>query len=238
MSTLSSIRSLLENQIDTGTTDLTTDPTSTLLNTYINQSIRKITIKDRPRELYSATVSTANITINTNTVSLPSGIFFPDLIYYKNSSGTVLEIYEKPIKRLIEIEGASRFFDSTNTGDPSYYSVKGTSLLFNKYFSRTSTGAIKIYGMGFPTTLSSDSDSTELPADYDILIVYEAAVLFYQKDDDLTNQLKFERLSEKERGDLRVFLRTNDSGVIDLDPKVFTGNFESAKTSQSVFFGS
>ena len=238
MSTLSSIRGLFENQIDSGETDLTTDPTSTILNTYINQSIRKITIKDRPRELYSSAVSTANITLNTNTVSLPSGIFFPDLIYYENSSGTVLEIYEKQIKRLIEIEGSSRFFDSTNTGDPSYYSVRGTSLLFNKYFSRTATGAIKIYGMGFPTALSSDSDTTELPADYDILVVYESAALFYQKDDDLNNQLKFERLAEKERGDLRVFLRTNDSGVIDLDPKVFTGNFGSAKTSQSIFFGS
>lgn len=237
-STLSTIRNLLENQLDVEESDLTTDPTSTILNTYINNSIRLITRKDRPRELYSAAVTTANITINTNTVSIPAGIFVPDLVYYAYSSGTVHELLQKPIKEMIELESANRFFDTTNTGNPSYYDVKGTSLLFNKYFDRTASGAIKVYGLGFPTTLSSDSDATELPTDYDMLIVYESAMLYYQKDDDIENQRKFQQLAKDERDDLRTYLRTNDSMSIQLDPYIYTGNHENGINSASVFFGS
>lgn len=237
-STLAVIRDLLENQLDTGTTDTTTDPTSTILNTYINNAIRRIVRKDRPRELYSPTVTTADITINTNTISLPAAIFIPDLVYYQNSSGSVREMRQRPIKQLIDLESANKFFDATNTGDPYFYDVKGTSLIFNKYFSRTATGAIKMYGLGFPTTLSDDSDTTELPVDYDTLIVYEAAVLFYQKDDDLENQQKYNSLAQRERFDLRTFLRTNDSESIQLDPYTFAQPLDTARTNPDVFFGS
>ena len=68
-SELSTIRSLLENQIDSGETSTSSDPSSAILNTYINQSIRKIVRKDRPHELYSATVSSVNINADSNTVS-------------------------------------------------------------------------------------------------------------------------------------------------------------------------
>ena len=237
-STLSTIRGLLENQIDSGETDASTDPTSTILNTYINNSIRKIVRMDKPRELYSPTVTTSSITINTNTVTLSSSIFVPDLVYYARSSGSVIELQQKPIKQMIDIESANKFFDTTNTGDPYYYDVKGTSLLFNKYFDRTEADAIKIYGLGFPTTLSSDSDTTELPIDYDLLIVYEASVLFYQKDDDLQNQLKFQALAANERADMRIFLDTNDSDSIQLDPYTFTGNNNRKITNPDVFFTS
>ena len=73
-SELSTIRSLLENQIDSGATSTSSDPSSAILNTYINQSIRKIVRKDRPHELYSATVSAVNINADANTVTIPSGI--------------------------------------------------------------------------------------------------------------------------------------------------------------------
>ena len=78
-SELSTIRSLLENQIDSGETSASSDPSSAILNTYINQSIRKIVRKDRPHELYSATVSSVNINADANTVTIPSGILIiPD----------------------------------------------------------------------------------------------------------------------------------------------------------------
>jgi hypothetical protein len=236
-SALSVIRSLLENQIDVGTTTTSTDPTSTILNTYINTSIRKITRKDRPRELYSPTVTTADITINTNTVSMPATMFIPDLVYYQQSSGTTIELRQKPIKQMIDIETANNFFDTTNTGNPNFYDVKGTALIFNKYFSRTATAAIKIYGMGYPTTLSDDSDTTELPEDYDLLVAYESAVLFYEKDDDFDNQRKFELLAQQERADLRTFLRTDDSSIIQMDPYTFSGTANSSKTDPNIFFG-
>lgn len=239
-STLKEIRTLLENQIDSGETSVDTDPTSTILDTYINNAIRKIVRKDRPRELYSAAVSTAGITINTNTVSLPSDVFIPDLVYYENSSGTVVPLLQKGVKEMIDIQGSNSFFDTTNTGDPTYYDVKGTSLLFNKYFSRTDTDAIKIYGMGFPTTLTAALETTtqtELPIDYDLLISYEAAILFYQKDDDFENQRKFEILAKQERDDHRTFLRTNDSSAIELDPNHYLGKGQNALNNPNIFFG-
>ena len=237
-SELSTIRSLLENQIDSGEPSASSDPSSAILNTYINQSIRKIVRKDRPHELYSATVSAVNISADANTVSIPSGIFVPELVYYQYSSGSIFELRQKPLKRMIELESSNNFFDTSNTGNPSYYDVRGTSLIFNKYFDRTATGAVKIYGIGPPSTLSDDDDATELPVDYDLLIVYEAAVLFYQKDDDLQNQQKFEALAFRERADLRTFLRTNTTDVVELDPHIFGGSYGSPKSDAGVFFGS
>jgi|ETNvirenome_6_85_1030632.scaffolds.fasta_scaffold05010_4 hypothetical protein len=237
-STLSTIRSLLENQIDVGETSLTTDPTNTILNTYINNSIRKIVRKDKPRELLSATVQTADITINTNTVSMPTGIFYPDTVYYKYNSGTIFELLQLDMKKMIERETPTSFFKTTNTGNPNYYDVRGTSLIFNKYFSRTEVQAIKIFGLSFPTTLSEDSDTTELPIDYDLLIAYEASVLYYQKDDDSENMQKYRELARLERNDLRIDLDTNDSSAVQLDPYTFVGTVGKPTTNTDIFFGS
>jgi hypothetical protein len=186
----------------------------------------------------SASSVTANITANTNTVSIPATIFIPDLVYYTYSSGTVQRLMTKDIKGLIDLEGPNRFFNTTNTGDPDYYTVRGTSLLFNKYFSRTATAAINIYGLGFPTTLSSGSDITELPTDYDLLIVYESAVLYYQKDDDQQNQVKFQQLAQLERVNLKHNLDTDDESTIRMDPNVFTGRNGLDITNPNVLFTS
>lgn len=237
-STLLTIRNLLEDQLNVGATTTATDPSSTVLNKYINNSIRKITRKDRPRELYSAAVTTADITESTNTVAIPSGIYIPDLVYYQTSSGTTQELRQRTLKQMIDIVGPNRFFDSTVTGDPEFYDVKGTSLIFNKYFSRTATGAISIYGMVFPTTLSDDTDITELPIDYDLMIVYESAILYYQRDDDQQNQLKFQQLLQQERGSVATSLDTNDSGVIELDPYTFVDTGTGSIKNPNIFFGS
>lgn len=232
---LGTLRTLLEDQLNVGTTSNATDPTNTLLNSYINKSIRRIARMDKPQELLSATPSSINITANTNTVSVPSTLIYYDLVYYKNSSGSFIRLTAKDIKQMIDAEGSSNFFDSTNTGDPSYYAIRGDSILFNKYFSRTDTSSINVYGVSVPTTLSSDSDTTELSNDYDMLITYEAAILFYQKDDDVQNQNKFQLLARQERNELSLFLDTNNESVITLDPTYFTGgtlNFN----DPSVFF--
>jgi len=222
MSTLLTIRTLLEDQLNVGTTSTSTDPSSTLLNTYINTSQRLIARRDRPRELMAATVTEVNITANTNTVAIPATIFMPDIVYYTYSGGSIQRCRQKTLERMINLETASNFFDTTNTGDPIYYDVRGTSILFNKYFNRTASNVIKIYGLGYPTTLSSDVDSSSYPSDYDLLTVYEAAILFYQRDDDTANQIKYQQLAERERQQLTLLLDTNDESEIYLDPNVFT----------------
>jgi hypothetical protein len=184
----------------------------------------------------TSTPISADIVVNTNTVAIPSTILIPESVYFKNNSGKYIELKQKNFKDLIQIEGAN-FFDATNTGDPIFYAIQGTSLVFNKYFSRTEVGAIKLIGINMPTTLIADSNTTELPIDYDILIVYEAAGLFAQRDDDEENIQRWNNLSLLKRAELRTTLQTNNNNTIGLDPNVFTSRVTSIG-NPSVFFGS
>ena len=134
-SSLSTIRQLLADQIDADTVTDGSDPSKTLLNTYINEAIRVITRRDRPRELMTATPITADIVINTNTVTVPTTILVPESVYYKDSSGKFRELKQYDYKDLIQFEGSGNFFDSSNTGDPIYYAIQGTSLIFILFLS-------------------------------------------------------------------------------------------------------
>lgn len=62
---------------------------------------------------------------------------------------------------------------------------------------------------------------TDLPTDYDMLIVYEAAIYFYQKDDDFENQRKYEQLAAQERAELSVSLSSAYFPKVSLDDRVF-----------------
>ena|SRR3990167_5526220 len=236
-STLSTLRQLLADQIDADTVTAGSDPSTTLLNTYINNSIRKITRRDRPRELRLSTAIAANITISTNSVSIPATVFVPERVYYQNSDSQWSELKQIDLKSLIQMIGPTNYFDSTYTGDPIHYAIEGTKFLFDKYFSRTASSVINIFGISPPTSLSSDSDTTELPTDYDILIVYESALLFAQRDDDDANINRWIALAKQERSELLVNLQTNNNQQIQLDPNYFTSRSTSIN-NPSVFFSS
>lgn len=236
-STLLTIRTLLADQLDYDDLDTTSDPSTTLLNTYINKSIRKIIRRNRPSEMLLATPVSANIAAGANSVAIPATVFVPTNVYYQKSSGTWSEVLQKRLQDLIQIEGVNNFFDTSNTGEVDFYSVRGGYLVFNRYFNRTATGAIKIFGVKPPTDLSTDVSTCELPSDYDLLIAYESAVLFYQKDDDEANQLKFQNLAVQESAELKGSLDENISEAISLDPYTFTGVSRTI-TSPSVFFTS
>ena len=235
-STLATIRSYLDDQIDFGTSTTATNPTSTLLNKYINNSIRKITRLDKPRELYTSSAITADIVANANTVSLPTTILVPNAVYYTGSSGTRFEVIQKPMDQIISLVTPNLFFKTTYTGTPAYYDVKGTALVFSKHFDRTASAAIEILGWKPPTVLSSGADETELPVDYDLLIVYESAALFYQKDDDIQNEQMYRSLINQERSNIRLSLQTNDSQTIELDPYTFSGKKNNTISNPNVFF--
>jgi hypothetical protein len=236
-STLGTIRALFESQLGLEQTNSSSDPSSSLINDYINKSIRRIARRDKPRELESAAPSTGDIVVNTNTVSIPSDILVPTIVYYKRSGGSIMRMIYREMKQMVELTGPNTFFDSTKTGDPAYYSTRGTSFVFNKHFSRTETAAINVYGVLFPTTLSIDSDTTELPVDYDLLIVYEAAILFNQREDDRENQVKYQNLAKIERDSLELSLDTDEEAYISMDPNTFTGNTYTYR-NPSVFFTS
>jgi len=238
MSTLLELRTLLENQLSVGVTSSGTDPTSSLLNTYINNAIRKIARMDKPRELLTATPSNLTITANTNTITFPTTLIYPTSVYYKYNGGSWKEVLPKTMKEMIFTEGESNFLDTNNTGDPSIYCLQGTSFVFNKYFKRTEAGAIKVFGLSFPTALTVDASTTELPQDYDMLIVYESARLWYQRIDDKENQNYFESLMQLERSELRNSLSSNDQTVINLDPYVFGAKNNIDMSNPNTFFSS
>ena len=233
-SDLTRLRNLLETQLNVGTTSTSSDPSSTTLNTYINKSIRKIVRESEPVELLSATPTDINIVANANTVTVPSTLLTTHNVYYKDNSGTFKRLTAMPYKQLVAETGANNFFNTSYTGDPIYYTSRGTSLVFNRYFNRTETAAIKVDGVTAPTTLSSDSDTTELPVDYDMLITYFSAFFYYQRDDDFQNQQKFQLLAQEEKTQLSVDLDKNNESVIMLDPSYFTQLRR--KNDPSVFF--
>ena len=225
MSTLLVLRTLLENQIDVGVTTVSTDPTASLLNSYINTSLRKIARDIKPRELLSATPFTGDIVSGQNTISLPATVLVPDLVYITDSTGKVRELIQKNLKAMISLESSISFFDSSNnSGIPSFYTVRGTSLLFNRYFNYSVTGGAKIFGVAPPDTLSADADETELPSDYDMLIAYMSAILYYQKDDDLQNQQKYQGLAFNEISSLSIALDTNLEEQVTMDSNTFFSN--------------
>jgi len=234
-STLLVIRNLLASQIYAESVTDGSDPSKTLLNTYINEAIRVITRRERPRELLTDTPIDVSIVAGANSVSIPSTSFIPESVYYKDSGGRFRELKQKSYKDMIQIEG-SNFFETDNSGDPIYYSIRGTSIILNKYFSRSEAAAIKIIGIDQPTTLSADGDTTELPTDYDMLIVYESALLYAERDDDDQNITRWTRLSLLKRAELRTDLRTNDNNQVAMDPNVFSSRTTSIG-NPSIFFG-
>lgn len=237
MVSLLTIRTLLEDQIDSGVTTSGTDPSSTLLNLYINESLKEIAVELRPRELRSATASTANITSGQNTATFPSGLLVPESVWLADSNSKYWEVRHKRLKDLIDIVGSTAFFDTNNTGVPRYYDIRGGSFIFDRYFDYTVSSGIKVFGVSRPTSLSADVDETELPAEYTLLIVYKAAVLFYQKDDDVANQQKFQALAFDKASKLATGLDTNDADSITLDPYTFGTYDSNAFSDPGVLFG-
>jgi hypothetical protein len=235
MVSLLDIRTLLEDQIDSGVTSSGTDPSASLLNSYINEAILECVIELKPRELRSATASSINITSGQNTATFPTGLVVPEIVYISDSNSKYRELQQKRLKDMIEITGASAFFDTNNSGTPCFYSVRGGTMTFDKYFDYTISDGIKVYGLNYPTVLSADVDETELPLTYKLLIVYKAAVLFYQKDDDVNNQQKFMMLAREKADKLSAGLDVNDSDYITLDPRSF-GEFNRSISNPSVFF--
>jgi hypothetical protein len=235
-STLLVLRTLLADQLDAETPTSGSDPSLELLNTYINNSIRKITRRDEPRELMLAVPIAADIVAAANTVTIPATVFVPQIVYYKDSGSNWRQLQQLEHKDLIQSVGANAFFDTSDTGDLRAYSIQGTVLSFDKHFYRTTTGAINILGIKPPTTLSNNIDTTELPSDYDLLITYESALLFAQRDDDEENIARWKALADFERSELKANLQTNNNKQFVMSPENFHRNRTSFANS-SVLFG-
>lgn len=236
-SDLSQLRNKLEIQLNIGTTTTATDTSSTILNGFINNSIRLIARDVQPSILHNATPISANITQGQNSVTFPSDLIIIKNLYFKNKSNTFKELLPKEYKDLIQVSGTSNFFNQAYTGDPTCYSIAEGQIIFNKHFDRTENDVIKLLGVKNPTELVNDSDTTELSIDYNNLIIYTACFLFYQREDDLQNQQKFQILAKQEESNLDLNFTNNNQKVIGLDPSYFNNNRRSM-SDPSVFFNS
>lgn len=223
-STINTILALLESQVQSGTTSAATDPTQAQMLQYISLSIRKIAREDRPQEIVLATPVDHAITVNTNSVSLDSSILTPTQVYYNSSGNNYLPLNRTTVENIITSIGPTNYFDTSNIGDPTMFALQGNKLIFDQYFNRTDSTALKVFGIE-ATTEYSASDITastviELPIDYNMLIVFEAALLFYQKDEDAGLIRQYFELAKDARARIAIALTDNHLAV-EMDPQQF-----------------
>ena len=220
-SELQTIQTLLKDQLNLDELTVSSDPSITLLTTYINRAIRKIAALDKPSELLSSSMTTVNIVANQNYVTFPSTLLVAESVFYKSSDGKWKELQFKSYKDMVQMENANSFYDTNNTGDPQCYTVRGGTIVLNKHFDRSEAGCIGVIGIIAPTVLAGVSDACQLPMDWDMLIVCEAAVMFYVRDDDSVNQSKFNQMAMVERANLRLTLDNAQGNTVPLDPRYF-----------------
>jgi len=237
--TLATLRQLFIDQSDFESDDIdaSSDPSTTLINTYINKGIRKIVRRDRPRELMLASEVDVSVTDGDKSVTIPATIFVPDMVYHKNGGGKYIALVQQRLRQMIDKVSSSSYFNSDNKKDPAYYSVRGTSIVFDTNLPRTDAAGIKIFGLAPPTVLSLDADTTELPIDYSLQIIYESLAFYYQKDEDIERQKNFETLAAIERAEIKQSLDTNEQEVVEMDPYTFTGHITNIG-NPNVFFSS
>ncbi len=234
-STLEVLRGYVERQLDI-TTTADTVPSNTNINDFINTVTREVGRRIKPVELQNSTPLDHSITSGTNKVTLNTTLLYPQIVYYFNSQGKGRQLVERDLQQMIVIEGANNFFDSSNTGDPSYFAYRGREIVTNKYFNRTDATGIRIFGITKPTVLSSDSDETDLSDDYDMLVIFKVTALCYQIIDDTENQTKYEMLATREENELNIDLDYRDAEVIQLDPVTFSSSYKDYR-DPSTFFG-
>jgi hypothetical protein len=224
-STQAELETLFEDIVlNSERTTSTSDPTNTLVTTFLNKAILNIADTLTPVELLDSTAANANITVNTNTVTVPTTYIRPTHVFYKTSSGKFVTVSPQTLKGVIDAYGSSKFFDTTHTGRPRFYALRGTSVIFDHHFDRTESNAIKMFGLLKPTELSTASASTEcdLPKSYDMLIVYKAAIYFYERDEDQSMLSHYTALAAQEEARLRAAM-PQELTQINLNPNIFLG---------------
>jgi hypothetical protein len=240
-STQTILETLFEDIVlNSETTSATTDPTNTLVTTYLNQAIKDIAVSLSPQELLDSSATTSNITVNTNSVTMPTTYLKPTHVYYKDESGKYTEVYPKTIKSLIDGASPSQFFDTEVTGAPRYYSVRGDSLVFDRHFDRTESGAISTFGIKTPTTLSTASPSatTELDSNYDMLIIYKAAIIHFQREEDQSMVQEYTIMARREEVRLRLAMdERSNLPQVRMDPSYFMSR-GSSFDNPDIFFSS
>lgn len=223
-STLAELRALMEGPtgLGCGTTDATTEPTSSELNTVINQAIKKIIRVEKPHELKNETPSYLNQTIDTNYVELPSTVIIPQRVYIKTTGGTWRKVTHRNVDYLIQNEDPNSFLKDTK-GDPNEYMLRGSRIIFNKTFQSSQTNAIAVYSTSRPTTLSNDTDVCELDDMRDLQILYQACALFYTAENEDTgpNLQKFRTLYKEQTDELRLYFSPDVEPKMRLDPQAF-----------------
>lgn len=237
--TLLSLRTLFESRLGLGfTATASTDPSTTLLNLLINESIKKIAREEMPWELSNETASYLNQVADSRSVTLPTTLIIPKRVYVKTSGGTWKEMKPKNLDNLIEIENPNSYLKD-KTGDPDYYMIRGTDIIFNKVFKNNQTNGVAIYSTERPTALSDDSDTTPLDEYRSLQIVYGACVLFYESEaeDNGQNLAKFMQMYTTETAKLRTYFEPNNQPMMRLDPQVF-GYQGVTINNPSVFFTS
>lgn len=211
---------LFENQIGVGVTSSSTSPTRNMVLNYLNISQKQIARSFKPQELFTATPATITTVANTSKYAVPATVCFVSDVYVPNASDST---YERCVpKDLNNLINPTTYFDTTQTGDPKYYDVKGNYILFDKAFADSGL-LIKVFGTSYPTVIDSTNlaSNNEFADSYAMLLIYKAAVLWFNSDDDTANVNKFQGLYKAEASELVSSVAQPGGKTVSLDGTFF-----------------
>jgi hypothetical protein len=242
MSTQLELQTLFEDLLlSSRRTSLTSDVSNTLITSFLNQAIRKETLRMRPQELETVTPKTFAITENTSQVAIPNEFLNIDSVYYRHTPDFVQQVFARQFTPLVQSPGVSNFFNPSQVGIPNHYWFASDTLLFDRYFNRTEADQIFVYGLQSPTTLSVDLPDEEsgLSDVYDMLIMYRAGMYFYQRDEDPTMLGQYAGLLRQEQRDLWQDRQTPPRRArVELDKRYFLPHGNVNFNNPEVFFTS
>lgn len=214
----SEILEALQEHLNVGETSANTDPTQSLLISYINKAMRKIAYKLEPDELKSEAVDVATVA-NTNTATVPSTLLKVKDLFTKDA-GDYRRLEPKPIAAAVN---PIDVFDSNSIGTPSYYELRNSKIIVNKYFVSSSSDGLKAYGILKPTDLDIDdlSPAIDMSDEYEDAIIFQAAIYFYMKDSDSKSFSINRGLLAEEMMHLRTFVANPMPRSMTLDQRFF-----------------
>lgn len=203
MSTGLEIVQQLEDHLNVGDTDASSDPTRDLLIKFINRAMRKVALVLTPRNLKSGPIDAATVA-GSNTATRPTSLLKVKDVYSKDA-GDYKHLEPKPINASIN---PIDLFDTNSIGSASYWEERGSLIYFDKYFAQSASDGLKVYGILAPTAIDGDNLSPDIdfPEEYDDLIVFRAAVYYFLSDFDTRNVNTNRTLVNEEEARIRTFL--------------------------------
>lgn len=172
----------LENEVrDKGRLGNTTADNQRISD-WINNAYYEVCIET---DFYESSSSSASLTANSTSVSVPSSIVKIEYITATGSDGTLWgPMAEVTFEEILELR--AWMGGVVSTGAPSRYAFRSSSSPSIEFFPQAVGGEVlTFYGLLLPTALSSPTDPVIFPEPYSKAIIYRALIHAAQFKKDL-----------------------------------------------------